>query len=317
MSSEARPVHFRGDGGTLFGIMIVNVLLSIVTLGIYSFWGRTRVRQYLWGQTEFEGDRLAYHGTGGELLRGWLKAMGVFLALFVIMMLVQLALDPVMGAILTPLIFWGAILCLTPVILVGTRRYRLTRTSWRGVRFSFRGKAGDFLGPWLGGALLTGITFGLYAPHFHNTVRDFFTRHTWFGTQRFGYDGTAAPVYSTYLKCWLLFPFTLGLSMCWYRAARERHQWAHTAFSGCRFQSSVTGGGLLGQSLFAALLIVVTLGIGTPWAIVRYQKYLMDNLAVIGALDLSAILQNAQAAGAAAEGFADVLDMGGGIEVGL
>lgn len=316
MAAPARPIHFRGEGGALFGIMIVNYLLTIVTLGIYSFWGRTKVRQYVWGQTEFEGDRFAYHGTGKELFIGWLKAMGVFLCIFVVAMLVQLALGTI-GALLVPLIFWGAILALTPVILVGARRYRLSRTSWRAVRFSFRGQAGEFVGPWIKGALLTGITLGFYAPHFHNTVREFFTRHTWFGTSSFRYDGEAGPLYRTFLACYLLTPFTLGCSWFWYLAARERHQWSHTTFAGARFQSSVTGGGLLGLTITNMLLIAFTLGLGTAWAIVRHQHYLMEQMAVVGDLDLAAIIQDARPAGATAEGFADVLDMGGGIEVGL
>jgi hypothetical protein len=56
-------------------IELKTLLLSILTLGVYSFWGRTEVRKYVWSQSEFEGDRFAYHGTGGELLRGWLKAI--------------------------------------------------------------------------------------------------------------------------------------------------------------------------------------------------------------------------------------------------
>ena len=74
--SGSKSFAFRGSGGELFKITIVNFLLTIVTLGIYYFWGRTRVRQYIYSQTEFEGDRFVYHGTGKELLIGWLKGMG-------------------------------------------------------------------------------------------------------------------------------------------------------------------------------------------------------------------------------------------------
>src|SRR3970040_1427298 len=73
-----RQLSFHGSGGSLFGIHIVNVLLTLITLGIYYFWGKVRVRSYLLSQSEFEGDRFSYHGTGKELLIGWLKAMLVF-----------------------------------------------------------------------------------------------------------------------------------------------------------------------------------------------------------------------------------------------
>src|SRR5512145_2817221 len=75
---------FHGAGGSLLGIHIVNVLLTIITFGVYYFWAKVRVRSYLLGQTEFAGDRFAYHGTGKELLLGFLKAVlliGIPLAL--------------------------------------------------------------------------------------------------------------------------------------------------------------------------------------------------------------------------------------------
>src|SRR5689334_20764774 len=75
---ETRRLYFRGSAGSLFGIQLVNMLLTLCTLGVYMFWAKVRVRRYLWGQTEFEGDRFAYHGTAGELLIGSLKAVAVF-----------------------------------------------------------------------------------------------------------------------------------------------------------------------------------------------------------------------------------------------
>ena len=74
-----RRPSFHGSGGTLLGIHVVNVLLILVTLGVYYFWAKTRVRRYLFSQTQFEADRFAYHGTAKELLLGFLKAFVVFL----------------------------------------------------------------------------------------------------------------------------------------------------------------------------------------------------------------------------------------------
>src|ERR1039458_6192473 len=78
MENDKRNLTFFGNGGTLFGIHLVNLFLGLITLGIYFFWARVKVRKYIWGQLEFEGDRLSYHGTGLETLKGWLKAMVVF-----------------------------------------------------------------------------------------------------------------------------------------------------------------------------------------------------------------------------------------------
>src|SRR5574341_778908 len=73
-----RRPSFRGEGGTLFGIHIVNVLFTLATLGWYYFWAKTRTRRFLFSQSEFAGDRFAYHGTGKEILIGTLKAVVIF-----------------------------------------------------------------------------------------------------------------------------------------------------------------------------------------------------------------------------------------------
>ena len=69
-SRQVRVFRFHGDGWSLFKIWIVNLFLTSLTLGIYSFWGKTRVRQYLFSETEFEDDLFNWHGNGGELLIG-------------------------------------------------------------------------------------------------------------------------------------------------------------------------------------------------------------------------------------------------------
>ena len=73
---QVRKLRFHGTGGSLYGIHIVNMLLTGLTLGIYYFWGKVKVRNYIFSQSEFEGDRFAYHGTGKELLIGWLRGNG-------------------------------------------------------------------------------------------------------------------------------------------------------------------------------------------------------------------------------------------------
>src|SRR5438552_6971607 len=78
-SGGVYALSFHGHAGTLFGIQIVNMLRALLTLGGYYFWGKARVRSYVFGQTALEGDRFAYHGTGGELARGFARAMAFFI----------------------------------------------------------------------------------------------------------------------------------------------------------------------------------------------------------------------------------------------
>lgn len=80
MERHEAKLRYHGQGGDLFLLLLTNALLTAITLGIYSFWGRNKVRQFHYSHTEMDGDRFAYHGTGGELLVGALKAFGIIFA---------------------------------------------------------------------------------------------------------------------------------------------------------------------------------------------------------------------------------------------
>jgi len=66
--AAAARLSFSGKGGELFGIYLINIFLSLVTLGIYYFWGKVKIRNYLFSRTEFWQERFVYRGTGKELL---------------------------------------------------------------------------------------------------------------------------------------------------------------------------------------------------------------------------------------------------------
>jgi uncharacterized membrane protein YjgN (DUF898 family) len=310
-----RP-SFHGNGGTLLGIYFVNALLALITLGIYSFWGRVKVRRYLVNETAFEGDRLDYHATGKELLLGWFKAMLVFGIPFVFLdFLPRITGGGAAITVLAGLLQTALILALIPMVVVSARRYRMSRTSWRGIRFSFRGPVLDFAKLLFGGGFLTVITLGFYAPYFQTRRRDFLTAYTYFGTERFEFDGQGKDLLRPYIKAMLLFPFTLGLSWIWYEARKHRYFWDHTLVGEARFHSTVEGRDLLVLYILNMVLILFTLGIGFPWVVVRTARFYLERVTLTGPVDMSRIEQDAQAATATGEelaGFFD-LDMGFGL----
>src|ERR1700761_78509 len=73
-----RPLlTYDGNVGELYGIFLKNLLLTIVTVGIYRFWATTAMRRYVWSHMRFQDERFEYTGTGGELFKGFLLAMGI------------------------------------------------------------------------------------------------------------------------------------------------------------------------------------------------------------------------------------------------
>jgi uncharacterized membrane protein YjgN (DUF898 family) len=310
--AEVNRLTFHGVGGSLFGIHVVNVFLTIVTLGIYYFWGKARVRRYLWSQTAIAGDRFAFHGTGREMLIGFLKAMLVFAVPLVGLGIVQNS-PSVWGIVrmLAYLLAYVIVAVFYPLAIVGARRYRLSRSSWRGIRFSFRGSVKEFIKLFVLNSIITSVTLGLWYPIFDTKRYEFLTSNSWFGNRRFGFDGSHYRLLKSFLLALVLTPFTLGLCWFWYVAKKRRFFWGHTTFGASRYQYTATGGAILLLVLLNLIIVLGTLGLGWPWAKVRSARFLARNLTLVGPLELERIEQDAQAASATGEGLAGLLDAGG------
>ena len=310
--ADVNRLSFHGVGGSLFGIHIVNVFLTIVTLGVFYFWGKARVRRYLWSQTAIAGDRFAFHGTGREMFLGFLKAVLIFAVPLIALSIVYNS--PSVWGIVRALAYFLAYLIgavFYPLAIVGARRYRLSRSSWRGIRFSFRGSGKEFIRLFFVQSLLTGATLGLWYPVFDTKRYAFLTSNSWFGNRRFHFDGSSFQLFKSFLLALILTPFTLGLCWFWYVAKKRRFFWGHTTFGAARYQYAATGGAILLLMLLNLIIIVATLGLGWPWAKVRSARFLARNLTLVGPLELESIQQDAQAASATGEGLAGLLDAGG------
>ncbi|HJU65080.1 MAG TPA: YjgN family protein [Gemmatimonadaceae bacterium] len=317
MNTNTAKFRYHGNGGSLFGLMIVSWLLSVVTLGIYSFWAKNKLREFHYSHTELDGDRFAYHGTGGELLIGALKAMAAFIVLMFVMGMVSAvvtrAANPFMAEVVVSGVLYVAIALVVVLAVNGARRYRLSRSSWRGIRFSFHGGYKEFLALIVRGTLLSIVTVGFYLPTFQNQRRAFLVTNARFGSEPFLYDGDGKELLPEFLKAVLFTIPTLGLYWCWYAAFKHRYFWAHTAMRGARFRSGVTGGALLRLHLTNVLLVLFTLGIGAPWAVTRMMSFWCDNLSMYGTVEWATIEQRAQAASSTTEALADAFDVDVGI----
>jgi uncharacterized membrane protein YjgN (DUF898 family) len=141
MSEDLTQRHsafrFHGSWQDFARIAFPNLLLSIVTLGIYRFWATTREREYLWGQTEFIDERLEWTGRGMELFIGFIMVFFLIGLPIIIIQLVSQGLifqgESILAAA-TTLTMVLALFYLTGVAYFRALRYRLSRTYWRGIR---------------------------------------------------------------------------------------------------------------------------------------------------------------------------------------
>lgn len=315
---QKHRLAFHGNAGTLFGIRTVNLLLTMVTLGVYSFWGKTRIRSYMLSQTEFEGDRFAYHGTGKELFKGWTKAFCVFilpLALLTgIVYVISGNNEEIANAVVS--VAGGiATLFVYPLILVGSLRYRLSRTSWRGIRFSFRGQVRDLVKIFVKGSLLSMITLGLYYPYFQTQMYAFKVSNAYFGSKKFEFDGDGRDLFKPFLLSLLLFFPTFGMYGFWYEAKKQAYFSSRTSFSTAKFSSTMTGWDLAKHVSGSVLILIFTLGMGLPWIIMRKMRLLSNHASLDGELALTDIVQDAQKVSAFSEGFESIVDIDGGLDL--
>jgi uncharacterized membrane protein YjgN (DUF898 family) len=309
------PIEFRGRGGELFAISFVNGLLNLFTLGIWFAWGRVRELRFLVGSMWVAGDPMSFHGRGGELFRGVLIAFFGFIVPLYVLLLLAASLNGVLSVLGTIAVYL-AIGLLVSVVSVGSLRFRLPRTEWRGIRFGFDGKPLEFLKGFVWRAALVAVSLGFYHPVYSCWRRQWILSRSRFGTEFFDCDAEPAPLYRNYAACWLLGFVTLGLSWVWYQGYLQAYLWNRSRLGNSRFTSTVTGGGWLKLQLVNFLLILVTFGIATPWTITRSHAYFFSHLTLEGTLDLAAIKQRLQATGGIGEGALDLLDLDSGLDLG-
>ena len=309
MSANTARFRYHGTGGTLLGLLAANAALTVLTVGVYAFWARNRVRCFHYGHVEVGGDRLTYHGTGGELLQGAIRAFAVMLLLIVAFAMLTLVSGgddaPRSTQVAVMLVIATVIAILVMASWNITRHYRMERTSWRGVHFSFHGPTGAYVAMMIRGTLLSILSLGLYTPFFQNSRRAFVVDHTRFGTADFSYDGDGRDLFAEFLKAVALTIPTLGLSWVWYEAFTHRYLWSRTRMRGGQFISSVTGRDLLGLYVVNALLMLCTAGLATPWAITRMHAFECEHLRLAGTVEWASLDQHVQVVDVLGEGIAD------------
>lgn len=135
-SGHAHPLSFSGSGSEYFRIWIVNLLLTLLTLGLYYPWAKVRKLRYFHTNTEIAGHALDFHGEPRKMLRG-LLLMALLLGAYSI----AGEVSPLAGAVAFVLLA-----AVWPALWRASLQFRLANTSWRGLRFRFTGGAAGAYG---------------------------------------------------------------------------------------------------------------------------------------------------------------------------
>jgi uncharacterized membrane protein YjgN (DUF898 family) len=291
------PLRFTGQAGEYFSIWIVNVCLSIVTLGIYSAWAKVRRKRYFYGNTLLKDAAFEYLADPKAILKGRLIVLGV------------LAANSLLVHFLHTNFFSVLYLIALPYVVIKAARFNAMNSAYRNVRFKFGigfppqtglsrryipgyNKTSQFL---ILPVFLVPITLGLLYPYYAFRKRQFILEHSAFGVTPFSFDARPGAFYLVYCKAALLFivfligsVLTVGVGalplyilFASYRdAAVTRLSWKHTGLGNLRFDCNWKTWDLFKLNLSNSLAIIFTLGLMVPWAAIRAARYQLQGLAL-------------------------------------
>jgi uncharacterized membrane protein YjgN (DUF898 family) len=249
------------------------------------------------------------------MFKGFIKAVGLMLVIY----------GPWVyaNALRDMRVFWPALLIVVvgsllfvPLVIHGTFRYRMSRSSWRGIHFGYRGQLKELFWMCVRDGLLTLITFGIYSSWFAMNLRNYTLSHVRYGSSQFRYKGDGLEYFVLFLKGYFLTLITFGIYSFWWQRDIYNYyvnnlSWEFSDGRRMQFRSTATGGGFFRLLVGNLLLVVFTFGIGFAWAQVRTIRFMLQNAELDGDADLNAVVQTeAEHKNALADDLGDLMDIG-------
>lgn len=200
-------VDFSGNRTGFRKMVTKGAMLELVTFGFYRFWLVTDIRRHLWSNTAIDGDAAEYTGRGKELLIGFLFALAILMPIYLAYFLVGIEFERWQGFASTPLFI--SFYAFGQFAIFRARRYRLTRTVWRGVRFWMDGSGWAYSFRAMLWGLLVFLTLGLALPWREASLERYKMRHTHFGDLQGDFEGDGWAFFKRGWWLWLLTPLAI------------------------------------------------------------------------------------------------------------
>jgi len=244
------PAAFSGDRGEFFRLAARGAALELVTVGFYRFWLVTDIRRHLWSHTIVDGDAAEYTGRAKELLIGFLFALAILVPIYLVYFLISVEAEHLKGFASFPLIV--GFYAFGQFAIYRARRYRLTRTVWRGVRFWMDGSGWAYAWRAMLWGLLALLTLGLIFPWREAALERYKMQHSYYGELQGSFEGRGWELFKRCWWLWLLSPVAIvlfPLAPFFYAEfkAREWRWWlSGIRFGGVRVESTLPRTALYG-----------------------------------------------------------------------
>ena len=313
--------EFTGKAGEFFRIWIVNILLTIVTLGIYSAWAKVRTNRYFYSSTRVAGSTFSYLANPVTILKGRLIGLA-----FMLMFSLSAQFNPLLYAGLG-LLFMIAM----PWVLSKALAFSARMSAWRNVRFSFDGSYWGMLVHFILLPVVIALTMGLALPWVIKRQKHYLASHYRFGEERFEPSFTTWDFYKLYLAAFgilclaglavlipvaglFLAPLLYMVAAAFVMAGQTNLVYGKSLLAGFRFESNQKALPLTLLYLTNLIAIVFTLGLATPWAMIRLARYRASCMVLVADESLDRFTDRAQEEQSAlGEELGDVFDVSVGI----
>lgn len=207
IAGQQLQIENRSKFGRMFWIGTYTTLLSIITLTIFRFWGRTNFRRQLWSDTTIGGEPLEYTGSGKELFIGFLIAIFTLMVPFIGLLVAARALLADVGLAIAVVLIYLVFFWLIGVAVYLARRYHLSRTRFRGIRFAQTGSSIAYGFQYFGWLFATLLTLGWLAPMMRIDLSKKLWEGAYFGSERFQFiktkEAKSEPVYTSFALSYL------------------------------------------------------------------------------------------------------------------
>src|SRR5215216_6454328 len=253
--TERTEAAFVGDPVGFFRLLRRGSVLQIPTAGFYRFWLVTDIRRHLWGNTRIGRETLEYTGTARELVSGFMIALAVLAPVYVTYFVLGIAAEGLQAFASVPLFL--IVHVLGQYAAFRARRYRVSRTVFRGVRFWMAGSAWAYAGKAVLWDLATILTLGLALPWRMAALERYKMRNTRFGDLAADFVGTGGALFRRGIALWGL-AVGLPLAGVLLALALGRNPAA---------QRAVLGGTALGTLAVLPLAFILFRGAAIRWLV--------------------------------------------------
>ncbi|CAL2055665.1 YjgN family protein [Tenacibaculum sp. 190524A05c] len=290
--SDKKQFNYFGKGSEFALIFFKNIFLTIITLGIYYPWAKVELLQYHYKSTEIEKNSFVFHGTGKEVFTGFLKVYAVIFLFYAFLFYGTFTDNPKFTGI-TVAVFYLLLILLIPFAIHGAVKYRSSKSSWKGIHFSYLGDKMELFWKCIIGTLLTILTLGIYGAWFSVDLRKYIFSHLRFGNLSFDFEGKGDTLFWINLKFFFLFYLTLGIYTIWYIKELYSYYAENTKITqngrNIGFNFTAKAGDIFELLVVNFLLAVLTLGLATPWIIVRTQTFIFRFIEIEEGLNTDSI----------------------------